>query len=116
MKTVSIVFVLFTALAAPAAAWEIDAANRPQVTFPSPNGGIVHQSPYPQNNRAAEVWKNDACWRDCKTTCTYKMDYCQRAADSNADTCRPYLDACDRACHRSCRAWWQGPLLGFMDF
>jgi hypothetical protein len=117
MKTLVALLLLLAAAVAPAAAGEIGRENRPQVVFPGPRGGVVHQSPYPQSSRSATVWNADACWRECNASCTWKLEYCIKAADSNAaDTCRPYLDACDRACHRSCRAWWQGPLLGFLDF
>jgi hypothetical protein len=114
MKSLAALLLLVLGLTAPAAAWEIGMENRPQVTFPGPKGGIVHQSPYPQSSRSATIWNGDACWHECKTSCTYKMEYCVRG--SSADECRPSLDGCDRACHRSCRAWWQGPLLGFADF
>jgi hypothetical protein len=110
---------LVLGFAAPAAAGEFGPEIRPQVTFPGPNGGIVHQSPYPQSNRSATIWNGDACWRECKTSCTWKMDACVRSSSTvsaNADQCRPSLDACDRSCQRSCRTWWQGPLLGFVDF
>ena len=72
--------------------------NRPEVVF---KGGIVRQTPYPQSRRAASVWISDACWRDCKAECTWKMEYCVRSDD--ADACRPHLDACDRSCQRACR-------------
>jgi hypothetical protein len=42
------------------------------------------------------------------------MEYC--AGSSDADTCRPHLDACDRACQRDCRGLSAGPVLGFFDF
>ena len=89
------------------------------VTFPGPvkNGPpIVHQSPYPQSSRGAAVWAGDACWRDCQASCKWKMDYCLQADGADIDLCRPYLDNCDRACQRSCRKGWSGPLLGFIDF
>ena len=114
MKFLSASLLLVLALAAPAAAWEIGMENRPLVTFPGPKGGIVHQSPYPQSSRSASVWNADACWKDCKAANAWKMEYCVRG--SSADECRTYLDASDRACQRSCRGFWSGPLLGFMDF
>jgi hypothetical protein len=100
-------------LLAPAGAGEYRLENRPEVVFPGPKGGIVHVSPYPAGKRAAAVWASDACWRDCKTGCTWRMETCVGAMD--ADSCRPHLDACDRACQRSCRARG-GPLLGFIDW
>jgi hypothetical protein len=105
------VFLLIWALVGPAAAGDYTLENRPEVVF---KGGIVHQTPYPQGKRAASVWASDACWRDCKSSCTWKMEYCVR--ESEADTCRPSLDACDRSCQRTCRGISGGPLLGFFDF
>jgi hypothetical protein len=90
--------------------------NRPHVVFPGPKGkGIVHVGPYPAGKRAASIWLADACWRDCSRHCTWNMETCLRAAGMPADVCRPHLDACDRACQRSCRIRG-GPLLDFMDF
>ena len=114
MKPLVALLLLLLGLIASATAGEIGMENRPLVTFPGPKGRIVHQTPYPQTSRAATVWNGDACWRECSASCTWKMDYCVGASD--ADQCRPHLDACDRSCQRSCRSWWQGPLLGFMDF
>jgi hypothetical protein len=98
-------------LAAPAAANDYSLENRPQVSF---KNGPVHVSPYPQGQRAASVWANDACWRECRSSCTWKMEYCVRG--TSADACRPQLDVCDRSCQRSCRSPWSGPLLGFLDW
>jgi hypothetical protein len=107
-------WLLVLGLAVPTAASEIGLENRPVVVFPGPNGGIAHQTPYPQSRRSATVWNADACWRGCQRSCTWTMEYCVRGSDP--DLCRPQLDACDRTCQRSCRAWGQGPLLGFVDF
>ena len=98
---------------APAAAGDYTMANRPEVIFPGRNGGIVHISPYPAGKRAASVWASDVCWRDCRTSCTWRMESC--VGTMSADACRPQLDACDRACQRSCRTRG-GPWLGFLDF
>jgi hypothetical protein len=114
MKALVALLLLVGGLVIPALAGEIGMENRPLVTFPGPHGRIVHQSPYPQSSRAASVWNSDACWKECKASCTWKMEYCVRS--SSADECRPYLDGCDRTCQRSCRGPWSGPLLGFMDF
>ena len=111
------VALLFLGLAVPAAAGDYTLEQRPQVAFPGPNGGIVHVSPYPASKRAAAVWASDTCWRDCKSSCTWKMESCVSATD--ADLCRPHLDACDRACQRSCRTTsgpLLGPLLGVFDW
>jgi hypothetical protein len=111
MKALSVVLLFILGLAAPAAAGQYKLENRPEVVF---KGGIVHQSPYPQSKRAASVWASDACWRDCKTSCTWKMEYC--VGSNDPDACRPHLDACDRSCQRSCRGLSAGPLFGFFDF
>ena len=70
-------------LALPTLAGDYTLENRPELIF---KGGIVHQTPYPQGARAASVWKSDACWRGCKASCTWKMEYC--VGSSDADTCR----------------------------
>jgi hypothetical protein len=111
MKALTAILLLISALAAQAVAGDYTMENRPEVVF---KGGIVHQTPYPQGKRAASVWVSDACWRDCKSSCTWKMEYCVRASDP--DLCRPGLDACDRSCQRTCRGFSGGPLLGFIDF
>jgi hypothetical protein len=98
-------------LAAPAAAGDYTLEHRPQVVF---KGNTVHVSPYPQSRRSASVWASDACWQDCKASCTWKMESCVRV--KGTDTCVPHLDSCDRACQRSCRDAWSGPLLGFLDW
>jgi hypothetical protein len=54
MKVLATLFVLaLLAPFAPANAGEYTWANRPQVVFPGPKGGIVHVSPYPAGARAA---------------------------------------------------------------
>jgi len=122
MRTLALLFALFAGLLAPGApdralAGDYTYENRPSVVFPGgPKGsGIVHVSPFPAGKRAASIWAADACWRDCSRDCTWKMETCVRATDIGADACRPHLDACDRACQRSCRTRG-GPLLGFIDF
>jgi hypothetical protein len=110
MKALLILFAL--ALAGPAAAGEYSLEKRPEVVF---KGGHVHRTPYPQTQRSTSVWVSDACWRDCSASCTWKMEACVRGG-GDADACRPYLDACDRSCQRSCRSPWSGPLLDFLDF
>ena len=111
MKVLCVVLLFVLGLVAQAAAGDYTPENRPEVIF---KGGIVHQTPYPQSKRAASVWASDACWRDCTSTCNWKMEYC--VGSNNADACRPHLDACDRSCQRSCRGLSAGPLLGFFDF
>jgi hypothetical protein len=113
MRALAALLVLIAGLTGPAAAGDYTLENRPEVVFPASKGGKVHISPYPASKRAASIWLSDACWRDCSRDCTWKMEYCVRATD--ADACRPHLDACDRACQRSCRNRG-GPLLGFIDF
>jgi hypothetical protein len=111
VKTLAALMVLVLGLAAPASAGGYTMENRPAVVF---KGGIVHQSPYPQSKRSAAIWANDACWRDCKTSCTWKMEAC--VSSSDPDACRPHLDACDRSCQRSCRSFSARPLLDFVDW
>jgi hypothetical protein len=112
MKWIAAALVLFAGVVASATASEYTLANRPEVIFPGPRGGIVHISPYPAGKRATAVWASDACWRACKTNCTWRMETCVSATD--ADACRPHLDACDRACVRSCRTRG-GPFVGIFD-
>lgn len=100
-------------LTAPARAGGYTLENRPVVVFPGPNG-IAHQTPYPQSSRAAAIWHNDACWRECTASCTAKMVACTPSAGS--DTCRPQLDPCDRSCQRSCRSLSAKPVLDFIDW
>jgi len=113
MKALTALLLLITGMVAPAAAGDYSLANRPAVVFPGPHGGIVHISPYPAGKRAAAIWASDACWRDCASSCAWKMEQCVLATD--ADACLPQLDACDRSCQRSCRTRG-GPLLGFIDW
>ena len=113
MKVLAAVLFLLCGLAASAWAGDYTLENRPEIVF---KGGIVHQTPYPQGQRAASVWKSDACWRDCKASCTWKMEYCVGVGATDPDACRPQLDACDRTCQRDCRGLSAGPLLGFFDF
>jgi hypothetical protein len=107
MKTLAALLLLVFGLIAPATAGEYSLANRPEVSF---KGGPTHVSPYPQSKRAAAVWAADTCWNDCKSSCAWKMEACVSSTD--ADACRPQLDACDRSCQRSCRSWSSGPLGG----
>jgi hypothetical protein len=111
MKTLAAAVLLISGLFASAMANDYTLENRPEVSF---KRGPVHVTPYPQGKRAASVWNSDACWRDCKSACTWKMEYCVGSADP--DTCRPHLDSCDRTCQRECRGPWSGPLLGFIDW
>jgi hypothetical protein len=114
MKVLATLIVLaLLAPFAPANAGEYTWANRPQVVFPGPKGGIVHVSPYPAGARAAAVWASDLCWNACTSKCNWRMEAC--LGGMGADACRPRLDACDRACLRSCRTRG-GPWLGLIDF
>lgn len=108
---VLVALVLLLGLAASAAADDYRLEHRPEVSF---KNGPVHVSPYPQSGRSMTVWNRDACWSSCTADCKWRMTGCVSSADP--DACRPHLDACDRSCQRSCRSFWQGPLLGFIDF
>jgi hypothetical protein len=111
MKILAALLLLLAGLLAPAAAGDYSAPH--QVVFPGPKGGIVHTNPYPTSKRAAAVWAADGCWRTCSSSCAWKLETCVTSTD--ADICRPALDACDRSCQRSCRLRG-GPLLGFFDW
>jgi hypothetical protein len=111
MKSIAAILLLLCGLVASAVAGDYTMENRPELVF---KGGVVHQTPYPQGARAASVWKSDACWRGCNASCTWNMETCIRSSD--ADTCRPQLDACGRSCQRDCRGISAGPLLSYFDF
>ncbi len=57
--------------------------------------------PFPRSARAAAVWGEGACWRDCQRTCTWGLTGCL-AVDSQG-RCLKTTDACDRSCQRDCR-------------
>jgi hypothetical protein len=111
MPTLAAIALLLAAWLGPAAAGEYSFDNRPVVTFKG--SASERMSPFPAGKRAAAVWNADACWRGCASDCNWRMEYCLRETD--ADACRPQLDACDRACLRSCRTRG-GPLMGWLDF
>ena len=116
MKALIAIAVLVLGWLAPAAAGDqYTLANRPELVFPGPKGGIVHVSPFPSSKRAASVWLADACWRDCEGQCAWHNETCLQGFKLGTETCRPKLDACSRACQRSCRLRG-GPLLGFIDW
>jgi hypothetical protein len=115
MKWLAVMIMLIAALIAPAAAGDYSLANRPELVFPGGKGGIVHVSPYPMGKRAASVWISDACWRDCEGQCAWSNETCLLGQRLGNEACRPKLDACSRACQRTCRARG-GPLLGFIDW
>ena len=107
-----VLLILTVAFAAPAVAGEpYSLATRPELVF---KGGTKRITPYPQGKRSTAVWSFDSCWRGCTSSCNWTMVSCIRASD--ADLCRPHLDACDRSCQRSCRSIGAGPLLGFVDW
>ncbi len=117
MTRVAAVLLFLFGFLGPSLAWEgYSLDNRPAVQF---KRGPEHMTPYPQSSRSASVWASDACWRDCKSSCSWKMEYCLRG-DNTADTCRPHFDNCNRACQRNCRGFsagpWGGPLVLFNDW
>jgi hypothetical protein len=116
MKSFVSVLLVFFALAAPALAGGFSYENRPTVVF---KGGVERMTPYPQSKRSTSVWVSDACWRDCTSSCSWRMEYCVRGGAA-ADACRPHLDNCNRACQRECRGFsagpWGGPLVGLIDW
>jgi hypothetical protein len=107
MKSVAAVLLFLFGLVAQAAAGGYTLENRPTVVF---KGGVERMTPYPQSKRSTSVWVSDACWRDCNSSCSWKMEYCVRG--NAADTCRPHFDNCNRACQRECRGFSAGPLGG----
>ena len=113
MKTLAAWLSMTAALAAPALAGDYAYANRPQVTFPGPRGGIVHVSPFPMSSRAAAVWASDSCWRDCTSAAGWRFGRCLGV--ENARSCRTALDAADRACQRTCRTRG-APYLNITDY
>jgi len=117
MRSVLVALVIMVGFAATAAAGDYALENRPDVVFPGPKGGIVHKSPFPAGKRATSVWVSDACWHDCTSSCSWKMEAC--VGIQTADACRPHLTACDRACQLSCRTRggpYVAPVLGLFDF
>ena len=111
MRVLSVVLLFMFGAVAAASGHDYTMDNRPVVVF---KGGVIHQSPYPQGRRNASVSASDACWRDCTSSCNWKMEYCLNSADP--DSCRPHLDGCDRTCQRNCRGISGGPFLGFVDW
>ena len=116
MKRVAAVLLFLFGFLAQALAGEgYSLDHRPVVVF---KGGVEHMTPYPQQRRSTSVWVSDACWRDCNSSCSWKMEYCVRG--NAADACRPHFDNCNRACQRNCRGFsagpWGGPLVLFNDW
>ena len=120
MKRVAAVLLLLFGFLAPVSAPAVAGEgytleNRPAVVF---KGGVEHMTPYPQGKRSTSVWVSDARFRDCNSSCTWKMEYCLRG-DNTSDVCRPHFDNCVRACQRNSGRWggpWGGPLAAFVDW
>jgi hypothetical protein len=68
---------------------------------PAVSHGYVSGLPFPRGPRAAAVWGEGACWRDCQAQCTWGLTGCL-SVDSQG-RCVKYTDACDRSCQRDCR-------------
>jgi hypothetical protein len=115
MRLLAVMTLLMAGLIGSATANDYSLANRPELVFPGPKGGTVRVSPYPMSKRAASVWISDACWRDCEGQCAWSNEACLLGLRLGNEVCRPKLDACSRACQRTCRARG-GPLLGFIDW
>lgn len=92
---------LIVGIATPAVAGDTIYANRPQVVFPGPRGGVVHVSPFPMSSRSTAVWVSDPCWRVCVGTAGWEFARCLKAGGRNA--CRAATDDADLACQRACR-------------
>ena len=108
MKSFIAALMALFVVASPALAGGFTYENRPAVVF---KGGVERMTPYPQSRRSTSVWVSDACWRDCNSSCSWRMEYCVRGGAS-ADACRPHFDNCNRACQRDCRGFSAGPLGG----
>ena len=108
MKAAVTLLLIVGALMSLAACSDYRLENRPQVVFSGRGGDRVHVSPYPMSDRAAGVWKSDACWRSCGAKCTADYNDCGKV--KGAEACRPALDRCDRICVADCRTGG-GPLL-----
>ena len=108
MKTVIAALSIVGALFVLAGCSEYKLENRPQVVFAGRGGDKVHVTPYPMSERAAAIWKSDACWRSCGAKCTANFNECGKV--KGAEACRPALDRCDRICVADCRIGG-GPLL-----
>ena len=82
----------------------------------APAYGHGYALPFPRSARAAAVWGEGACWRDCQRSCTWGLTGCL-AVDSQG-RCLKATDACDRSCQRDCRVEggpYVGPLLKLAD-
>ena len=108
MKIFLIPLLIAGAFAGLAACSDYTLQNRPQVIFSGRGGDKAHITPYPMSERAAAIWKSDACWRACGANCAGKFNACGRA--NGAEACRSALDRCDRICVYECRSSG-GPLL-----
>ena len=112
MKRPAAVLLIAAGFAAPAVAGDYSYANRPQVAFPGPRGGMVHVSPFPMSSRSAAIWASHACWRDCVSAAAWRFERC--IGQSGAEACRAAMAADDRACLRTCRTRG-GPYLNITD-
>ncbi len=74
--------------------------------------GAASALPFPRSARAAAVWGESACWRDCQKTCTWGLAGCLKV-DAQGH-CLAYTDTCDRSCQRECRVQG-GPYLPIND-
>jgi hypothetical protein len=101
MKFHLILLLIAGALTGLAGCAEYTAENRPPIAYAGRGGDKLHITPYPMSVRTANIWKSDACWRDCSANCTAKFNACGRTDDG--ETCRNTLDRCDRLCVFQCR-------------
>jgi len=108
MKIYLIPLLIAGALAGLTACSDYKLENRPQVIFSGRGGDKAHITPYPMSERAAAIWKSDACWRGCGAKCAGQFNSCGRA--NGAEACRSALDRCDRMCVFDCRTSG-GPVL-----
>lgn len=87
-------------------------AADPGVMSPGYDRGATSVLPFPRSARAAAVWAESACWRDCQRTCTWGLAGCLKVEAQGL--CLASTDACDRSCQRQCRVQG-GPYLPIYD-
>ena len=83
--------------------------------FPAAAGAQTQQfqpSAPLQNRQAQAVAASRQCWRVCQTQCAAELQICGHQFPGSE--CLPRMDACDRACQRSCR-YTGSPLLDFFE-
>lgn len=105
MKTVfAAILLVLSALPAFAGDWQ-------PWGFRAPPEATEGYSPH-RNKQAQAVAASRQCWRTCQTQCAAELQICGH--ELPGAECLPRIDACDRACQRSCR-FTGDPLLDFFE-